>query len=195
MLDPAAAAAPIDRPYVLTLDDVDDDGSVEAVIADGGSATLWVAAISFDVARVLARHAFAGIPVSICCGRLDRRRARSIVLGTTSGIQVWRYDARRGLDLIASLPLPTRAEDTTPSAHVAPITPLPVRARRRQSELSPRERQVVQLAARGASAKDIARLLRIGHRTVETHMSHAYAKLGIRSRIELAIRASELALD
>ena len=58
-----------------------------------------------------------------------------------------------------------------------------------QSErLTKRERQVAELVAEGRSAREIARQLHIGRRTVETHVARAYAKLGITSRIELILR-------
>jgi DNA-binding NarL/FixJ family response regulator len=63
------------------------------------------------------------------------------------------------------------------------------------SALSAREREVARLAAEGLSAREIAERLFIGERTVETHLSNVYAKLGVRSKVELARRASELALN
>ncbi len=63
------------------------------------------------------------------------------------------------------------------------------------SSLSPRERQVARLAADGRTIRDIADQLVIGERTVETHLAHAYAKLGVRSKTELMRRAGELPLN
>ena len=53
--------------------------------------------------------------------------------------------------------------------------------------LTLRERQVAWLASRGTSDSDIAGQLGISVRTVQTHLSHVYDKLGIRRRSELAI--------
>ena len=58
----------------------------------------------------------------------------------------------------------------------------------RDSELTPGERRVVELAANGASNKEIAQALFVSVHTVETHLTHAYAKLGVRSRGQLAGR-------
>ena len=55
-------------------------------------------------------------------------------------------------------------------------------------ELTATEQRVVELAAAGSSNKEIARTLFITVRTVEAHLTHAYAKLGIRSRTQLAGR-------
>jgi DNA-binding CsgD family transcriptional regulator len=63
------------------------------------------------------------------------------------------------------------------------------------TSLSRRERQVARLAAEGRTASEIAKHLFISRRTVESHLAHAYAKLGVRSRLDLVRRASELALN
>jgi hypothetical protein len=42
------------------------------------------------------------------------------------------------------------------------------------------------LGGRGPDRQAIGERLHIGERTVETHLAHAYAKLGVRSRWELA---------
>jgi DNA-binding CsgD family transcriptional regulator len=52
--------------------------------------------------------------------------------------------------------------------------------------LTPGERQVAALVAEGHSNREVARKLFVAERTVEGHLSNIYAKLGIRSRAELA---------
>ncbi|MDW5598405.1 helix-turn-helix transcriptional regulator, partial [Conexibacter stalactiti] len=52
--------------------------------------------------------------------------------------------------------------------------------------LTPSERRVAGLAAEGLSNPQIAERLVISRHTVATHISHALAKLGLRSRFELA---------
>jgi DNA-binding NarL/FixJ family response regulator len=53
-------------------------------------------------------------------------------------------------------------------------------------QLTRTETRVVELAAEGLSNKEIAQTLVVTVNTVETHLSHAYAKLGIRSRAQLS---------
>jgi DNA-binding CsgD family transcriptional regulator len=55
-------------------------------------------------------------------------------------------------------------------------------------ELTPTERRVVELAAGGLANKQIAATLFVTVHTVEVHLAHAYAKLGVRSRGQLAAR-------
>jgi ATP/maltotriose-dependent transcriptional regulator MalT len=52
--------------------------------------------------------------------------------------------------------------------------------------LSDREREIVTLVAEGRSNKEVAATLFLSAKTIEHHLSRAYGKLGVRSRVELA---------
>jgi DNA-binding CsgD family transcriptional regulator len=65
---------------------------------------------------------------------------------------------------------------------------VPGRRRAPDGELTPTERRVVELAASGLANKQIATTLFVTVHTVEVHLAHAYAKLGVRSRVQLAAR-------
>ena len=52
--------------------------------------------------------------------------------------------------------------------------------------LTPAERRVAQLAAEGRTNRQIAQELFVTQRTVETHLTHTFAKLDIHARSELA---------
>lgn len=52
--------------------------------------------------------------------------------------------------------------------------------------LTPTEREVVSLAVQGLTNPEIGKRLLMGRGTVKTHLSHVYAKLGVRTRTELA---------
>jgi len=52
--------------------------------------------------------------------------------------------------------------------------------------LTPRERRITAMAAEGLSNREIAEALFITTKTVETHLRHAYAKLGVGNRLLLA---------
>ena len=52
--------------------------------------------------------------------------------------------------------------------------------------LSPSERRVAELVAAGRTNREIAAALFLGERTVASHLTHIYSKLGVRSRTELA---------
>lgn len=61
------------------------------------------------------------------------------------------------------------------------------RARRggENGELTAREREIAELVAGGRSNKQVAAALFVSEKTVERHLSAIYARLGIRSRVEL----------
>lgn len=65
-----------------------------------------------------------------------------------------------------------------------------VRANREFDDLTPQEEAVAALVARGASNKEAAAELFLSVKTVQYHLTRIYAKLGIRSRSELAARRS-----
>jgi DNA-binding CsgD family transcriptional regulator len=56
----------------------------------------------------------------------------------------------------------------------------------RRDELTPSERRIANMAAEGASNKEIAQSLFLTVKTVEMHLSSAYRKLDIRSRRDLS---------
>jgi predicted ATPase/class 3 adenylate cyclase/DNA-binding CsgD family transcriptional regulator len=58
------------------------------------------------------------------------------------------------------------------------------------ASLTPAELDVVRLVSEGLGNKDIAIRLFVSPRTVETHLTHVYTKLGLASRVQLAQEAA-----
>jgi DNA-binding CsgD family transcriptional regulator len=58
------------------------------------------------------------------------------------------------------------------------------------ASLTPTERDVVELVSEGLGNKDIATRLFVSPRTVQTHLTHVYAKLGLTSRVQLVQEAA-----
>jgi DNA-binding CsgD family transcriptional regulator len=56
--------------------------------------------------------------------------------------------------------------------------------------LTPAERDMVRLVSEGLANKDIAARLFVSPRTVQTHLTHVYTKLGLTSRTQLAQEAA-----
>jgi DNA-binding CsgD family transcriptional regulator len=60
--------------------------------------------------------------------------------------------------------------------------------RTQEQGLTAAERRVAALVAAGRTNREVAAALFLGERTVASHLTHIYAKLGVRSRTELARR-------
>jgi DNA-binding NarL/FixJ family response regulator len=89
-------------------------------------------------------------------------------------------------DLIDAIRAVDRGEPfLTPDAQQALIKDVLERGAERGSELTPREEEVVKLAAEAHTNREIAGILGLSEKTVENHRAHAMRKLGLRDRTEL----------
>src|SRR5262249_15119755 len=59
------------------------------------------------------------------------------------------------------------------------------------ASLTPAEQEVVRLVCDGLANKDIATRLFVSPRTVQAHLGHVYAKLGVNSRVQLVQEAAQ----
>jgi DNA-binding CsgD family transcriptional regulator len=84
----------------------------------------------------------------------------------------------------ASLALEQGAQQPGVSAHL----------RGKSFPLTPREREVAQLVARGLTNRQIAGTLVISEKTAANHLQHVLEKLDLRTRTQLAARAAEFGL-
>jgi DNA-binding NarL/FixJ family response regulator len=91
---------------------------------------------------------------------------------------------RGGTFLSAAIQTPAMLEQLDPTRrHVKPAL-----------ELTPRQREVLQLLAEGKSAKEIGAILDISARTVETHKYKIMDELGVKTSAELVQQAIKLGL-
>ena len=58
------------------------------------------------------------------------------------------------------------------------------------ASLTPTERDVIRLVCEGLANNDIAIRLFVSPRTVQTHLTHVYSKLGLTSRVQLVQEAA-----
>lgn len=94
-------------------------------------------------------------------------------------------------ELMGKLVAAFQAQGGPPTAPAAAQTEPELPQADDTSPLSPREEDVLREIARGASNKEIARTLEIAETTVKIHVQHILRKLGLSSRVQAAVYASD----
>jgi DNA-binding NarL/FixJ family response regulator len=84
---------------------------------------------------------------------------------------------RRVIDRMAQQPTPTLTDHA------------------KLAELTPREREVLELVARGLSNREIASELVVEESTIRTHVKRILMKLGLRDRVQIVIYAYETGIN
>jgi DNA-binding CsgD family transcriptional regulator len=120
--------------------------------------------------------------------RFDRARTLLALGRAERRLKKWGA-ARRSLEAAADALTEIGSDGWAEQAR-ADLGRISGRRPRAQGQLTPSEERVAALAAEGLSNKEIGASLFITVQTVEAHLSHAYAKLGVHSRGQLARRLS-----
>ncbi|MCO5121994.1 MAG: DNA-binding response regulator [Burkholderiaceae bacterium] len=195
--------APARRETVLLVDDAPDElrmladaledaGYTTLVATDGESAIARIARITPDVVlldarmpgidgfetcrRLRAIDAMAAVPIIFMTGLHETER---IVEGLDAGGNDYLVKPVVPSVLVARIRAHLRAARlSAPSAPAAP----PPAALARLSGLTPREIDVIEWVAKGKTNRDIAEILDMSPRTVNKHLEHIYAKLGVETR-------------
>jgi DNA-binding response OmpR family regulator len=198
-----------DRGILIVDDDARFAALAETVLAGAGYRCR--SATSGDVALAAARSEQPRIvlldvhlPVMSgydVCRRLRERYGLSVGIMFISGDRTESYDQIAGLELGGDDYL---SKPFDPGELVARVRSLarrlpsagPGAAAREQPEhaLTARELEVLALAAEGLAQKQVAQKLSISRKTVGTHMSHIFEKLGVHSQGQAVAAAHELHL-
>jgi predicted ATPase/DNA-binding CsgD family transcriptional regulator len=105
-------------------------------------------------------------------------------LGAQTFVSEWSAGREMAPDDVSRLALRSEsADDADGVEHLAS-------GRKRTSLLTPRELEVAVLVARGLTNRQAAQQLLVAPRTVETHLEHIFAKLGVQTRAEVAAWAA-----
>ncbi len=83
-----------------------------------------------------------------------------------------------------------RLVGSTSTALASRPSPTPAPGGQAQAALSARELEVATVVAQGRSNREVAELLHISERTVKAHLGMVFEKLGVRDRLQLALRMS-----
>jgi DNA-binding CsgD family transcriptional regulator len=136
----------------------------------------------------ICRRALASLEASRACGELESVRLR-LELGRTLARVGRRIEARELLrpaladaDAVGASQLAARARRELVATGLRPRRA----ALEGASALTPRQRQIVELAAAGKGNRAIAEQLFLSIKTVETHLAAGYRKLGVSTRLDLS---------
>jgi DNA-binding CsgD family transcriptional regulator len=139
-----------------------------------------------DAARGAEELALAATEFEGLGLRFDRARALLAVGRAHRRMKKWgaaREALQTAVTAFEELGSPGWADEAT-----SELARVGARRPSRSGELTPTEQRVAELAIGGRSNKEIARALYVTVSTVEAHLSQVYAKLGVRSRTQLAGR-------
>ena len=161
------------------------------VVAEGRTAEELIDAIGDAVVHVIVvgaaeeptvpealpvlRAALPAVPVVVVAPGGDQRRLRRVLRAGACGL-VREEDMAR--TLVPTLLAVTAGQVAVPAVDRAAVV---------RPVVSYRERQVLDLAARGFTNGQIARELYVSENTVKSHLSSGFRKLGVTSRSEAAV--------
>jgi DNA-binding CsgD family transcriptional regulator len=159
------------------------------VLADVTRCRGLVAAARGDVDHALASFEQAVTEHDAVGDPFGRARAL-LALGTTRRRTRQKRPAREAIEAAVEGFEAIGAEGWAAKAHAELGR---IGGRTRAEGLTAAEQRVASLVAEGRTNREVAAALFLGERTVASHLTHIYAKLGIRSRTELArtLRADE----
>jgi DNA-binding NarL/FixJ family response regulator len=88
----------------------------------------------------------------------------------------------------------SREQEEVARRHLVTRVPQAAEASRLAEALTPRQREVLEMIAEGASTRDMAARLELSERSVRSHATALYRKLAVTNRVEALRRAVELGL-
>ena len=150
-----------------------------------------------DIARIASRTGQPEVAARLTGAAIEERQRDGVRISPTHQTQIEREmdTARQALgdtafarELAAGRALPLEQAVAEALAFAAAMDAAPKVA------LTPREEEILPLLIDGKTARQIGETLYLSHRTVEHHIANIYAKLGVRTRAEVASAALDAGL-
>lgn len=122
-----------------------------------------------------------------CCRRgIDPNSLREVLSVTKNGVWVTSSLLPRLVSELRRYAQHAATPTPAPAVAQTPVEP-PRIAPEKLATLTPRERDIVNLLAEGATNKQVAEELAITERTVKGHLSNVFMKLGVPDRLKLVL--------
>ena len=147
-------------------------------LLEGDSSVLESAVASLRQSRRRLELAYACEDAGVALGR-DGRKADAVPLLEEARLEYYRVGARRAMARTTTALRTLGVRRREPGLGRRPSVGWPA--------LTPTELSVIKLVTGGLTSREIGAQLSISRRTVETHLAHIFSKLGISSRVQLAI--------
>ncbi len=181
----------------MLVDALEDAGFTTLVATDGESALARLARITPEVVlldarmpgidgfetcrRLRATPGMTAVPILFMTGLHETER---IIEGLDAGGNDYLVKPVVPSVLVARIRAHLRVARlyAPPSAPLPASLPAPPPGLPRAGGLTPREADVIEWVAKGKTNRDIAEILGMSPRTVNKHLEHIYAKLGVETR-------------
>jgi len=158
----------------FALDGSSDPATLRRLRQQGATVRLLAAGVTFTPQAELATLA-AGVVAACDLSLRHEELVRIVDVVLQGGIWI----SRAGIPLLVG-----KLQSLTPRP--AAITPASAKSGALEA-LTPREREVAEMVSQGASNKAIGQALDISDRTVKSHLTTIFGKLGITDRLQLAL--------
>ena len=173
-------------------------GSVEECRAFTMLTGLEILVVDFHLADGLGTDAVQALRENGCAARVifltnddsDRARLAAIEAGASAFVPKSQSPAV----LIDAIRRVARGESLVDPSALASLVRKGRDVKAMRDSLTQRELDVLRLLAAGVGSRDIAARLGIGYSTVRAHLRSLSAKLGSHSKIEVVVRAREMAI-
>jgi DNA-binding NarL/FixJ family response regulator len=189
--DPEGAAHAADDLAALAAAVPDARAAAAAHLATG-RVRAAAGAEGFQASLQAAAAAFTGLGLPLEAAQAQLELARVLAPAARAGAIA---EAQLALDAFERLGATADADAAAGLLRALGVTPARARPRGSVEGLTRREQEVLALVAAGLSNPEIAGRLHLSRKTVQHHVAHVLAKLGVANRTEAAARAVRAAAD